>query len=158
SVTITDGNGDTSTTIERDSAGTSYVLGSLKITNGTGQDFTSLNDTNFGGSVTVNDGHGGAGIAGRTLVFNNPNTTCSVIGGNVAVTNPDGNGSHWDGIWDTTVQGSVKFNHGSGAFTTNFDGYTTSLPVLIRGSLKLNGTGATTVTAGVEYKTTGLVV
>ena len=37
--------------------------------------------------------------------------------------------------------GNVTFNHGPGTATTYLDGYQTSLPVIVRGNLRLTGSG-----------------
>jgi hypothetical protein len=161
SLTINNGLGDTSTHINGNSAGTSAVQGSITITNGSGEDDLQITDMNVGGNLSVNDGHGNAsGIAGYTEIFNTSNTSFrSTIKGNVTVSYLDGNTTFFnDGIWDTEVGGNVTFNHGSGSATTSFDGFKTSLPVIIRGNLTLTGSGANTVTAGTEYNHTGLVI
>ena len=64
----------------------------------------------------------------------------------------------YDGIWDTVVEGNVTFNHGTGAATTNFDGFEVDVPVEIGGNLTMTGTGVNTVTVGTEYLKTGLIV
>jgi hypothetical protein len=161
SLTINNGTGDTSTSIYRDSAGISTIGGNLSITNGAGEDHNSIYDTNVGGNVTINNGHGNAqtGLAGYTWFFNVNNTGYRAqIKGNYTVSYLDGNVSSYDGIWDTEVHGNVTFNHGSGSATTNFDGYQTALPVIIRGNLTLTGSGANTVTIGTQYNHTGLIL
>ena len=161
SLTISNGAGDTSTIIARNSAGVSTIGGSLSITNGAGEDHNNIYDTNVGGNVTVNNGHGNAqsGLAGFTWFYDFNNTGHPAqIKGNYTVTYLDGNVSSYDGIWDTAVHGNVTFNHGSGSATTNIDGFVTSLPVIIQGNLTMTGSGANTVTIGTEYQHTGLIL
>jgi hypothetical protein len=159
-LTINNGDGDTRTIISRDSAGLSYVRGNYRLTNGSGREFATLIDTNVGGSVKIDNGlPDAAGIAGNTRIFNELNTTArSVIGGNVSVSYLAGNTDNWDGIWDMHVLGNVTFSHGTGAFTTYFDGYATSLPVKINGNLTLTGTGANQMNLGTGWDEAGLVV
>ena len=164
SLTIKNGDGDTSTTLDRNAAATatdfSTILGSLSITNGSGRDDILIKDTNVGKNVTISNGHADAGaVAGRTQIFNGKNVSSrSVIGGNVSVTYMDGSGSTIDGIWDTEILGNVTFNHSTGAFTTNFDGLATSVPVVIRGNLTMKGSGANTINVGTTNLKTGLDV
>ena len=164
SLTIKNGDGDTSTTLDRNAAATatdfSSILGSLSITNGSGKDDNLIKDMNVGKNVTISNGHADVGaVAGRTQIFNSKNVSSrSVIGGNVAVSYTDGHGSTTDGIWDTKILGNVTFNHGTGAFTTNFDGLATSAPVVIRGNLIVKGTGAHTINVGTTNLKTGLDV
>jgi hypothetical protein len=161
SLTINNKAGDTSTSITRNSAGISTIGGNLSITNGTGEDQNDIHDMNVGGNVTINNGHGNAqtGLAGYTWFYNFNNTGYRAqIKGNYTVSYLDGNVSSYDGIWDTEVHGDVTFHHGSGSATTNFDGFVTSLPVIIRGNLTMTGSGANTVTIGTQYKHTGLIL
>lgn len=159
-LTINNGAGDTSTHVHRNSAGLSSIGGNASVMNGTGADSTEFYDINFGGNVTISNGHANAsGNTGYSWIYNANNTGArSVVKGNVTVSNLDGNVSSYDGLWDTEVLGNVSFNHGTGSATTNFDGYSTALPLIIRGSLTMTGSGANTVTAGTQYNHTGLVV
>src|SRR5262249_47657471 len=112
---------------------------------------------NVGHNVTINDGKGDGTNASRTQILNNVNTSArSVIKGNVSVTYQDGDVD--EGIWDTEVKGSFALKHARGAVTTKFDGSSTSLPVLVRRSLSLPGSGDSTVTDGTQGTHTGLVV
>jgi hypothetical protein len=162
SVTIKNGSGDTLTEFYRTSAGLSTIGGNLSITNGAGKDRNAIVDVNIGHNLTVKNGHASAtGDPGYTEIFNSINTNSrSVIGGNVSISYLDGDGSGTpsDGISDTAVLGNVTIDHGKGNFTTNFDAYGTSLPVIIRGNLTLKGSGANTITAGTEYQRSGLIV
>jgi hypothetical protein len=159
SLRINNGTGNTSTTIDRNAAGQSTIVGNLRIVNRAGADFNQIEDTNVGGNVAINNGHANTGgNAGTTWIFNTFNTSRSVIRGNVSVSYLNGTSGSYDGIWDTEVLGNVTFNHASGTFTTNFDGFKTALPVIIRGSLALTGTGNNTITIGTQYKHTGMLV
>lgn len=149
--------GNTVTSIGRNVAGLSTIRGSITVTNGVGADYFILTDTNVGGSVTVKNGHGDATSGGYTEIYNTYNPAKSVIGGNITVTYLDGS-INYDGIWDTNVLGNVTLNHGSGAAHTHFDGYTVNEPVVIRGNLKITGTGATNIDVGLQYKGSGLIV
>lgn len=159
-LTVNNGNGYTFTTVHRNSAGRSVVGGDITITNGTGVDANAINDTEVGGNVTVRNGRGSAsGVAGHTWIYNDFNTARSHVRGNVAVSYLNGDVSSGDSdvIRDAEVLGNVAFAHGTGRFDTFFDGYSTPLPVVIRGNLTVTGTGPNTVTAGTQFKT-GLVV
>jgi hypothetical protein len=159
SLTIKNGNSETETEITRNVAGISTIGGNLSITNGAGYDFNELLDTNVGGSVTIANGHGnGSGLAGYTYIYAYYNSVRSVIGGNLTISYLDGNGDGYDGIWDTEVLGNITINHGTGAFTTYFDGYHTSLPDVVLGSVTMTGSGANTVAVGTQYSETGLIV
>ncbi|MBO0699491.1 MAG: hypothetical protein J2P46_13935 [Zavarzinella sp.] len=161
SLTINNGAGDTAMDIRRDTAGVSAVGGSLSITNGPGTDSNIIADLNVGGSVTVNNGRANpqTGSAGYTVIGNQiHNDFRSQIRGNVSVSYLDGNVNGSDGIFDADIDGNVTFNHGTGSAVTRFDGYATSLPVVIRGSLTFKGSGANTVSVGKAFDYTGLVV
>ncbi len=159
---INNGQGDTHTDIFRNSAGISTIVGNLSITNGTGRDGTFINDTSFGHNVTIKNGHGDvAGFAGLTRFYNDLNTVNSVIGGNLSVSYVDGDVDPLnpsDQIQDTAILGNVTIDHGTGNFTTDFDGDQTTLPVVIRGSLTMKGTGNNTIEAGTQFNETGLIV
>jgi len=162
-VLIRNAGGDSYTGINRDAAGVSTIKGSLTVTNGTGQDSFSLNDTNVDGNVTINNGLGNtAGVAGFVNIYNLDNTAFrSIIGGNLNVTYLDGNANTYDGLWDTEVFGNVTLNHGPGVFTTYMDGYATHLPVLIHGNLTIAGAGANSLGFGTTNGTgtgSGLIV
>ncbi len=158
-LSIRNGSGDTFTFIHRNTAGTSAVVGNVTVTNGTGQDVFFMGDMNVGGSVAVANGHGDGVTAGRTTIYNFANTAArSVIRGSVTVSYLDGDMSAFDALVDTEVRGNVTLNHGAGRFATYFDGYKTSVPVVIRGNLTITGTGPQTVDIGRQYNKTGLVV
>jgi hypothetical protein len=158
-VTIKSAGGDTFTVFSRNSVGESNIKGYLTVTNGTGADVILLIDTSVGKNVAINNGHGSVGnSAGEVQIRNGMNSAFrSVIGGNLKVTNLDGNGG-FDLLFDYEVLGNVTFNHGPGAFDTGFDGYATKLPVLIHGNLSVLGTGANSIEVAVNYKRTGLDV
>jgi hypothetical protein len=160
SLIIKNGDGDTQTSVFRNSVGLSAVVGNFSITNGTGQDLDNLLDTNVGGSVTFKNGHGNAaGHAGYITIQNGYNTSArSEIKGNVTVSDSDGNVDAYDNIFDTEVLGNVTFNHGPGSAVTEFDGGATPLPVIIRGSLTLTGTGGNQVQVGNSSQQSGLIV
>jgi hypothetical protein len=161
SLAVNNGDGDTTTVVNRSTAGLSFVQGSINVTNGVGKDATRINDTNVGGNVSVRNGEPNSGnVAGSTRIYNNLNTTArSLIGGNVSVSYIAGNADIWDGIWDTEVLGNVTYNHGSGNFTTYLDGFaTTNLPVKIGGNLTLTGTGANQIFAGSGWDRSGIKI
>jgi hypothetical protein len=160
SVAINNGNGKTFVQIERDSPGVSTIGGNLHITNGTGTDLTILADTNVGGNVKINNGRGNPadGFAGSTTIGNLFNSSRSTIGGNVSVSYQDGNGILSDGINDTAVLGNVSFNHGTGRFAARFDGSLTKLPVVVRGSVTLLGSGTNQIRVGNVSNPGGLVL
>jgi hypothetical protein len=160
SLTINNGDGDTSTGIQRSSAGLSFIRGNVFVTNGSGSDTNYIIDTNIGGGGNFNNGLPNAGgVAGSTRIFNSFNTTArSVINGSVSVSYLAGNTNIWDGIWDTHVLGNVAFNHGPGTFATYLDGYSTSVPVKINGNLTLTGTGINQISLGTGWDRTGLIV
>jgi hypothetical protein len=158
-LTIKNGDGDSETDITGNGGSISTIAKNLNIINGSGKDLNQMYDMNVGGNVTIANGRGNGALAGRTWIYNAYNSTFrSVIRGNVTVSYKDGNGSSYDGIWDTEVRGNVSFNHGPGAFTTNFDEYVTNLPVIIRGNLSIAGTGAQTVTVGTQFGQAGMLV
>lgn len=159
-LTINNGAGDTSTDVHRSSAGLSSIGGNASVINGTGADSTEFYDINFGGNVTINNGHGDtSGNTGFSVIYNVYNTSArSVVKGNVTISKLDGNVSGFEGLYDTEVLGNVTFNQGTGSATTNFDCYLTTVPVIIRGSLTMTGSGANTVTVGTQFLQTGLVV
>jgi hypothetical protein len=149
-VTFKSAGGDTQTFIGRISTGVSTIRGNVTVTNGTGRDYFQMVDTNVDHNVTVNDGRGDAGgVAGGFNIFNRYNSAFrSVIGGNLSVTDRDGNGAGFDGLWDKAVLGNVTLNHGPGTFDTRIDGFATHLPVYVRGNLSILGTGANSVDIG----------
>lgn len=160
SLTIVNG-GASQTSISRDSAGESRIVGNLKITNGTGEDTNLIADTDIGGNVTINNGQGNPqGFAGQTVIQNSFNTASrSVIGGNVSVSylNRPNRGS--DVLGDVEVFGNVNFSHTFEGSGIEFDGVATSLQDIIRGGLSIGGTGGNTVvTVGTYAKHTGLLV
>lgn len=150
SLTIKNGDGDSSTTIQRASTGASTIKHNLTMTNGAGQDEFFLTDTNVKGNVTINDGHASAGgTAGEVIVSNTANRAFpSVIGGNLSVTYLDGNVFNFDAIRDAEVMGSVTLRHGPGQFETQIDNFSTSGPVIIHGNLSILGTGTNAVKIG----------
>src|SRR5262249_16107208 len=146
--------------IARSSAGLSTVGGNLSVINGAGFDSTRVVDINCGGNVAISNGHGDAsGNTGYSAIFNQVNTSMrSVIKGNVTVPNLEGNVTSYDGLWDMEIRGNVAFNHGRGNATMYFDGYVTHVPVLIHGNLSLAGSGVQSVSVGLQYNITGVVV
>jgi len=159
-VTITNGAGSFFTGISRDVPGSSTIGGNLSITNGTGYRENEIQDTNIDGNVTVSNGHAGSnGNAGSTEISNTQNTTRSIIGGNLSISYLTGSGLNFnDQIFDTDVKGNVTINHGTGNFTTDFDGLNTSVPVEIGGSLTMTGSGINTINVGTTDQKTGLIV
>lgn len=160
SVTVANGNGDSDTRIERESPGFSLVSGNLTVTNGTGTDSVVLNDTNVGGNFTVKNGSAGAGgVAGHVQTLNVFNTARSYVRGNVSVTDMDGDrDAATSGLFDVEVLGNATWALGTGTAKIGFDGLTTSQPTVVRGSLTVAGSGATTVQAGKTFDSAGLVV
>jgi hypothetical protein len=159
-VNINNGSGGSGTWMQTLSAAAGFnnVAGNVNITNGFGYDHTAIRDTNVGGNITVSNGAGDGLDAGRFWLHNTYQTgSRAVVGGNVTVTFQDGN-INYNGIWDAVVRGSVLFNNGSGASANYFDGYQTTLPVVIHGRLKIVGTGANLVSIGRSNNYTGLKV
>src|SRR5262245_61813573 len=157
-VTVRNGDGDTGFSMWRTTPGPSSIGGNLTITNGTGKDGVEISDTSIGGSVVVHNGQGDAsGEAGYLWIYNTERQSRSVINGSVSVTYLSGD-VDYDGIWDTEVKGNVTFNHGPGAARTDFDGYTVSAPVIIRGHLTLTGSGPLDLDVGTREEKTGLWV
>ena len=159
-VTITNGAGNFLTAIDRDISGSSTIGGNLSITTGTGDRLNDIQDTNIDGNVTISNGHAGSdGNAGVTEILDVENTLPLVVGGNLSISYLTGNGSDGDNrLCDTTVKGNVTINHGTGNFTTDFDGFNSSVPVEISGSLTLTGSGANTVNVGTTTEKTGLAI
>ena len=158
-VAVRSAGGDTDTQIGRTAAGVSNINGSVTVVNGAGKDFFALNDTDVGGNLTVANGPGdAAGNAGRFQVYNYYNTgRRAVIRGSVSVSYLSGNGGT-DFVQDVEVLGNVTLRHGPGEFITTVDGFHTGLPVQVRGSLTVAGTGRSTVSLGTGDQRTGLVV
>jgi large repetitive protein len=165
-LTINNGNGDSQTVIQRNAippllAPNGFIVtGNVTVVNGTGRDGTVLKDTNVGGNFTVKNGHGdAAGAAGYTQTFNVLNAGRSYIRGNVSVSYLDGDvTSPADALLDVEVQGNVAFAHGGGASSTHFDGFSTALPVIVRGNLTMTGSGASAIGTGDFSAGTGLIV
>jgi hypothetical protein len=160
SVRVSNAGGNSITSISRDSPGVSTIRGDVTVTNGTGTDYTGVNDTTVDGNIAVNDGHGSpSGQAGQTKVYNIWNRAFrSVVGGNLAVTYLDGDVVASDSVGDAEVFGNVTFNHGSGDFLTNLNGFNTKLPVLIHGSLTVTGSGANSAELGTFGSGPGVIV
>jgi hypothetical protein len=158
-VAVRSAGGDTDTQIGRTAAGVSNINGSVTVVNGAGKDFFNLTDMDVGGNLTVANGPGdAAGNAGRFQVYNYYNTgRRAVIRGSVSVSYLSGNGGT-DFVQDVEVLGNVTLRHGPGEFITTVDGFHTGLPVQVRGSLTVAGTGRSTVSLGTGDQRTGLVV
>jgi hypothetical protein len=158
-VTITHGAGNSTTTIESLAAGQfDNILGNLSVTNTSGVADNQLFDTNVGGNVTFNNGKAGAGnVAGFTVIANFANATQATIGGNVAITNQNGNATVTganprgvgDFIGDVHIRGNVTLKLGTG----NYSAFVTSDNVpqapQIDGNLSITGTGSDVVDLGV---------
>jgi hypothetical protein len=154
-VTITHGPGNSNTTFDSGLAGLfANILGNLSVTNTSGVADNFLNDTNVGGNVSFNNGRAGAGnAAGDTQIFNTVNTTTqATIGGNVAISNVNGNSDDVDGdfISDVSIGGNVTIKLGTG----NFNAFVTSSRVAqaptIHGNLSITGTGSDSVNLGAD--------
>ena len=118
-VTITNGSGFSTTTIERDAAGNSYIGGSFSTTNGPGLAITDIFDTNIGGNVTVKDSFTVNDTQGGSMeILNHFNTMRSLIKGSVTESYVDGSNSSFLG--DTEVKGNVTIKNGSGPISTGF--------------------------------------
>jgi hypothetical protein len=158
-LSLTNGNGDTNTTVQRNGPGLSAVGGSVRITNGSGQDRVRLSDLVVGGNVTVRNGHADAGgFAGSTALFNNFSTAArSRVRGSVSVGYLDGTAIN-EGMTDMEVGGNVTFNYGTGGAAVLFDGFNTAAPVLVHGNVTVKGAGAVSLAIGISDAHTGLVV
>jgi hypothetical protein len=158
-LSVTNGDGDTNTVVQRNAAGLSAVGGSVRVTNGTGRDTVSLGDLVVGGSVTVHNGHANAGgVTGSTQLFNRFSTAArSRVRGSVLVSYLDGTGSV-NGLFDTEVGGNVACNYGTGGGSIVFDGFKTAGPVLVHGNVTVKGAGAVSLTVGFVNADAGLVV
>ena len=115
-VTINNGNGVTSTHLEYDlGQGSTRSEEILNITNGIGADGVSINDTNFGGNVAINNGAGDAsGNAGGMELatgFDNGNVR-AMIKGSLSISQLTGSGGQ--DIADTEIRGNVTIANGSG--------------------------------------------
>jgi len=117
------GTGNTVFTIT--TSGSPNVLnnwGSLSITNGVGSDTNTINDTDFAGNVTINNGPGD----GTTGHFGGSSTTISAannhalttIGGNLVITTSTGQSD--TEVHDYNILGGVTINAGAGVTGQTF--------------------------------------
>ena len=116
--------GNTSFTIQISDTNAALLnnWGSLSITNGTGSDVNNVTDTDFSGSVTINNGAGAAGNngvgGGSETTFsddtNNPplNPNLLTIAGSLTITTTTGNSS--TEVQDYNVHGNVTLGAGAG--------------------------------------------
>ena len=96
---------------------TVFNWGSLSITNGQGSDVNTVDDTNFAGNVTINDGPGEPGNTGtqggsQTTFADRFDRNLATIGGNLSVATASGQSD--TEIYDYNVQGNVTVNAGAG--------------------------------------------
>jgi hypothetical protein len=159
-VVVANGGGGSRTVINRDMPGQWRIGGNVTVTNGVGTDETEISDTNVNGSVAIQNGSGGAsGNAGHTWISNPGGPGRAIIGGDVSVSYLDGDvTAKPDELLDVQVLGSVTFNHGLGSSETILAGDQTSLPMIVRGSLTLTGSGRTIVRDNGPSGSFGLVV
>jgi hypothetical protein len=120
--TITHGSGPTQLTINTD-GNNQYPLSpqnnwnSLSVTNGSGSDINTIQDTNFAGNVTINNG-AGAGTTGqfagsKTVFQDQPGSTgMYTVGGNLTITT--GSGQSDTEVYDYNVHGALTVNAGAG--------------------------------------------
>ena len=160
SLTIANGDGNTSTVIEPIGLGTSTVRGSVRITNGSGSDTHVIENLNVGGGVTIRNGLPDAlGSAGFTQFGSKgARSTRLQVRGSVLVSYLGGRLNGPDEVRDLEVGGNVAFSYGTGEGALEVDGGGTGQPVLIHGSLGVTGTGRTEVAVGSTGQRTGLVV
>lgn len=158
SVTVNNGAGDSAVTFYRNSEGLSLIRGTLTILNGRGKDENVISDMSVVGNVTVRNGRGDSnGEGGQTAIYNVHNlTTPSYIGGNVLVSNSDGDITNW--LRDVVVLGNAAFNLGSGKSDNVIDNYLAAFPTEVRGNLTFTGSGPTMIRHGGSMTGAGMVV
>jgi hypothetical protein len=145
-VTISHGPGNSFTAIDSQAASGTFanILGSLSVTNTSGVADNLLLDTNVGGNVTFKNGRAGAGnAAGSTTINNEVNTTPARIGGNVAISNVNGNSDSVTGdvVGGVSVGGNVTLKLGTGKFNAFVGATTGAFAPTAVGSLSITGTG-----------------
>ncbi len=153
--------GNTNFTINTSSSNTNATNSwdSLSITDGTGSDVTTINDTDFAGSVSINTGHGAGGTAqyagSHTVLSALHNKGLLTIGGGLSISTTSGQSD--SEVYDYNVAGSVAVTTGAGIrnqAVANFVGIennqtskSSGIPV-IGGSLTVNGTTVGPASAG----------
>jgi hypothetical protein len=146
------GGGTTSFTIDTSTSNNTNKLntwGSLTITNGSGNDTTTISDTDFTGGVTIANLGGGS----TTTMSASNNTGLLDINGNLSITTTGGQSS--TDVFDYNVFGNVTINTGPGVSGTQNtvgleDNQTTAgsgIPV-IGGSVTIKGTAVTNANPG----------
>ena len=118
SITINNGDGDSTTQIHGIGATANVVGGSLAITNGRGFDFNEIFRTNVGKNLTINNGFGNATTGdGTDTTFGTFGAGVSAlqltIGGSATVTNLSGKVDQ-ERLADVDVGGNILFSAGSG--------------------------------------------
>jgi hypothetical protein len=149
-VTITHGPGNSDTTLF--GVGFGSILGNLSVTNTSGVADNVLDNLNVGGNVTFNNGRAGAGnTAGHTFI-RSFNPTPARIGGNLAISNVNGNSDNVDGdvVTAVSVAGNVTLKLGTGNFNANMTAAIAPGPPAVGGNLSITGSGSDAVGVGVD--------
>jgi hypothetical protein len=158
-VTITHGPGDIETVIQSQAASGTFanIRGNLSVTNTQGVADNQLFDTKVGGNVTFNNGKAGAGnAAGSTQIFNEVNTNNAAIGGNLVISNVNGNSDvpsplgSGDLVGDVLVHGNITLKLGTGNFSAFVTGVNVAQGPGTDGNLSVTGTGSDSVNLGVD--------
>ncbi len=136
------GSGDTSFTITTSSNNKAAYnsWGSLSITNGSGTDNNTIQDTDFAHGVNISNGAGGS-----STVFSAHNSKGLLsVGGNLSISTTSGQSD--SEVYDYNVQGGVNINAGTGGSGASIIGLeskqTNALLPAIGGSTSLSGGGS----------------
>jgi hypothetical protein len=149
-VTITHGPGNSDTTLF--GVGFGSILGNLSVTNTSGVADNALDNLNVGGNVTFSNGRAGAGNAAGHTFIRSFNTTPARIGGNLAITNVNGNSDSVAGdvVTAVSVAGNVTLKLGTGNFNANVTAGIAPGPPAVGGNLSITGSGNDAVGVGVD--------
>ena len=159
-LTVANGAGGSLIQVRRNGPGVSYVGGSVRVTNGAGDDSVILQDLNIGGDVIVRHGRGGdpESMAGETEISNIYNRTArSIIRGSVSVSYLDGPVAA-DVLLDADVGGDVTYSYAAVRSQLHFAGNQTFLPTIIRGNVTVSGTGGMYLDLGGGFWDTGAII
>jgi hypothetical protein len=90
---------------------------SLSISNGTGQDINTINDTDFAGNVSINNGAGATGFTGQfgggqTIFSAAKNKGLLTVSGSLSIST--GTGQSDSEVFDYNVHGGLNVNAGAG--------------------------------------------
>ena len=134
---------------------------SLAINNGAGADTNTINDTDFAGNVTINNGAGSGGDLNKgggsiNTFSDNLNPGLLTIHGNLTITTASGQSNN--DVYDYNVYGNVTISTGNGFSTQSVGNYVglednqtnanTGAPV-INGNVTITGTAVRTPSPGV---------